>query len=76
MEEIEFAMAVNSYGVQHLFTKRYLFRWLRGDIYYKDKISEEELNKCKFDDLIEEFRNKNKGNGTIQKMIGIPYDNN
>lgn len=74
MEEIEFALAVNSIGIQHLFTKRYLFRWLRGNI-YQDNVSDEELNACEFDELIDEFRNKNKGNGTIRKMIGIPYDN-
>lgn len=74
MEEIEFALAVNSIGLQHLFTKRYLFRWLRGNI-YQDNVSDEELNACEFDELIDEFRNKNKGNGTIRKMIGIPYDN-
>jgi hypothetical protein len=74
VEEIEFALAVNSIGIQHLFTKRYLFRWLRGNI-YQDNVSDEELNACEFDELIDEFRNKNKGNGTIRKMIGIPYDN-
>jgi hypothetical protein len=74
VEEIEFALAVNSIGLQHLFTKRYLFRWLRGNI-YQDNVSDEELNACEFDELIDEFRNKNKGNGTIRKMIGIPYDN-
>ncbi len=85
MEEIEFALITYQTGQTTIASKENLIAMVNGyESLYKDGeyIGFDDLNalleKFTLDDLIEQYYQKRIKliGGTIQKMIGIPYDNN